>query len=302
MPRDNEEVGSHTALSLWIVLAFLIAFLAQMFFIHRTFLPIKRMVLEIKEIGARHGGRRQDGVGLDRISGRYPADLQILADRLNELIDEDQRKIKEAREMLENLRHDLNHLVRQGGNIESAFRNVLDAYIRVFVHFSQTIPPHMDVMRLVKTCRAGFVELYAGRPRPLDIDIGEDPVWVRADEGVLELILTNLLSNACKSANQEVRISVSIDEKQPTTLILVVEDDGPRAPTEEDVDVALRRGGRIDPERAGTGLGLSNIHRMIELLAEELRIDGSDLGGWRVRVRLDWWRRSRMGGRKDQAR
>ena len=302
MQRSSEEVGSHTTLSLWVFVAFLVVFLAQILFIQRTFVPIKRLVREIRELGARHEGRRQGEIGPDRISRRYPADIRILADRLNELIDEDQRKIKEARETLEYLRHDLNHLARSGGNIESAFRNVLDAYIRVFVRFSQTIPPHMDVMRLVRTCRAYFVERCADRTTPLDIDIDEGSLWVRADEGVLKLILTNLMSNACKSANRQVRISVSLDEKQPTTLMLVVEDDGPKAPSEEDIAIALRRGGRIDPDRAGTGLGLSNIHRMIELLAGELRIDGSDLGGWRVRVTLDWWRRSRMGGRDRHSR
>ena len=283
-------------LSLWILLVFVVVLPVQMLFIQRTFVPVKRLVGEIREIGARHGGRGQHGAGPDRVSGRYPADIQILADRLNELIDEDQRKIREARETLENLRHDLNHLVRTGGNLESAVRNVLDVYTRVFVHFSETIPPRMDVQRLARVCRAGFVDMHAGRPRPLNIDVGDDPVWVRADEGVLELILINLLSNACKHADHQVRIGVSVDEMQPTTLILVVEDDGPEAPTEEDIAVALRRGGQIDPNREGTGLGLSNICRMIELLSGELQIDESDLGGWRVRVRLDWWLRSRMGG------
>ena len=305
MQRISGEVGSHAALPLWIILAFLVVFLAQMFFIHRTFAPVKRLTGEIREIGARHEGTSQDGIETDRVSGRYPADIQILADRLNELIDEDQRKIKEARETLENLSHDLNHLARSGGNVESAFRNVLNAYIRVFVRFSETIPPHVDVQRLVRTCRAGFVELYAERPRPLDIDIDADEgsvVRVRADEGVLEMILTNLVSNACKFADRQVRIRAAPDEKQPTTLVLVVEDDGPGAPSEEEVEVALRRGGQIDPDREGMGLGLSNIRRMVELLSGTLHIDGSDLGGWRVRVALDWWLRSRMGGRNRRAR
>ena len=302
LQRNSGDAGGRAMLSLWILLVFLVVLPVQMFFIQRTFVPVKRLVGEIREIGARHGGREHDGAGPDRVSGRYPADIQILADRLNELIDEDQRKIGEARETLENLRHDLNHLVRTGGNLESAVRNVLDAYIRVFVHFSETIPPRMDAQRLAKVCRAGFVDMHADRARPLDIDIGDDPVWVRADEGVLELILTNLLSNACKHAYHQVRIGVSVDEMQPTTLILVVEDDGRNAPTEEDIAVALRRGGRIDPDGEGTGLGLSNISRMVELLSGELQIDESDFGGWRVRVRLDWWLRSRMGGGNPSAR
>ena len=303
MHRISGDVGSQAALPLWIILAFLVVFLAQMFFIHRTFAPVKRLTEEIREIGATHEGGVPDGVGPDRISGRYPADIQILADRLNELVDEDQRKIKEARETLENLRHDLNHLARSGGNIESAFKNVLNAYIRVFVRFSQTIPPHVDVQRLVRKCRAGFVELYADRPIPLDIDIDEGSVWLRADEGVLELVLTNLVSNACKFADRQVRIRAAADEKQPTTLVLVVEDDGPRAPSEEEVAIALRRGGQIDPDCEGVGLGLSNIRRMVELLSGTLRIDGSeDLGGWRVRVTVDWWLGSRMGSRRRLAR
>lgn len=303
MQQDSGDVGNDGVLSLWILLVLLVVFPAQMFFVHRTFVPVKRLIREIREVGARNEGVAQNEIDSDRISGSYPADIQILADRLNELLDEDQRKIKEARETFENLRHDLNHLVRRGGDIDSAFRSVLDAYIGVFVRFSQTIPPHMDVMRLVRTCRASFVELYIDRPTPLDIDIDEGSLWVRADEGVLKLILDNLMSNACESANQQVRISVSGDENQPTTLILVVEDDGPKGPTEEDIAIALRRGGQVDPDRKGTGLGLSNIHRMIELLSGKLQIDRSDdLGGWRVRVTLDWWRRSRMGGRERHSR
>ncbi|MBU5235084.1 ATP-binding protein, partial [Vibrio cholerae] len=80
--------------------------------------------------------------------------------------------------------------------------------------------------------------------------------WDRED--LLEL-LGNLLDNACKWADAEVRLSVS---EMPHGYLLAVEDDGPGIP-EAQRDQVFGRGARLDEQRVGHGLGLGIVRDIV---------------------------------------
>ncbi|MDF3192951.1 sensor histidine kinase [Pseudomonas paracarnis] len=103
--------------------------------------------------------------------------------------------------------------------------------------------------------------------------------WDRED--LLEL-LGNLLDNACKWADAEVRLSIS---ETPQGYRLAVEDDGPGIP-EAQRDQVFSRGARLDEQRVGHGLGLGIVRDIVEVWGGVLQLQESELGGLKVLIQL----------------
>ncbi|MGR4041571.1 sensor histidine kinase [Pseudomonas sp. 910_21] len=103
--------------------------------------------------------------------------------------------------------------------------------------------------------------------------------WDRED--LLEL-LGNLLDNACKWADAQVRLSV---EERATGFFLAVDDDGPGIPKERRSEV-FSRGARLDEQTDGHGLGLGIVRDIVEAWGATLSLEESALGGLRVEIAL----------------
>ena len=103
--------------------------------------------------------------------------------------------------------------------------------------------------------------------------------WDRSD--LLEL-LGNLLDNACKWADADVRLTVS---ETPHSFWLAVEDDGPGIP-ETQRDQVFSRGTRLDEQIDGHGLGLGIVRDIVEVWGGVLQLQESELGGLKVLIEL----------------
>ncbi|MCL9656825.1 sensor histidine kinase [Pseudomonas protegens] len=103
--------------------------------------------------------------------------------------------------------------------------------------------------------------------------------WDRED--LLEL-LGNLLDNACKWADAQVRLSV---EERPQGFCLRVEDDGPGIPEARRNEV-FSRGARLDEQTDGHGLGLGIVRDIVDACGGRLNLGDSEWGGLRVEVEL----------------
>jgi len=103
--------------------------------------------------------------------------------------------------------------------------------------------------------------------------------WDRED--LLEL-LGNLLDNACKWAETQVLLSISV---QAGGYRLSVDDDGPGI-AEEQRESVLDRGSRLDEQVAGHGLGLGIVRDIVDAWGGSIRLLESPLGGLRVLVEL----------------
>ncbi|NUT76303.1 sensor histidine kinase [Pseudomonas sp. C1C7] len=103
--------------------------------------------------------------------------------------------------------------------------------------------------------------------------------WDRED--LLEL-LGNLLDNACKWADAEVRLSVVESEQG---FELSVEDDGPGIP-EDRRDLVLSRGTRLDEQTDGHGLGLGIVRDIVDSWGGVLGLRESEWGGLKVVIEL----------------
>jgi len=103
--------------------------------------------------------------------------------------------------------------------------------------------------------------------------------WDRED--LLEL-LGNLLDNACKWADAQVRLSV---EERPQGFCLRVEDDGPGIPEARRSEV-FSRGARLDEQTHGHGLGLGIVRDIVDACGGTLSLGDSEWGGLRVEIEL----------------
>ncbi|RAI67172.1 ATP-binding protein [Pseudomonas fluorescens] len=103
--------------------------------------------------------------------------------------------------------------------------------------------------------------------------------WDRED--LLEL-LGNLLDNACKWADAEVRVSVA---ETADGFELSVEDDGPGIP-EERRDQVFSRGTRLDEQTHGHGLGLGIVRDIVDSWGGKLSLLQSEWGGLKVVIEL----------------
>nr|WP_207203878.1 sensor histidine kinase [Pseudomonas sp. TH31] len=103
--------------------------------------------------------------------------------------------------------------------------------------------------------------------------------WDRED--LLEL-LGNLLDNACKWADAEVRLSV-VETAQGFELS--VEDDGPGIPEDQRAHV-FSRGRRLDEQTDGHGLGLGIVRDIVDTWGGKLLLQDSEWGGLKVVIEL----------------
>lgn len=111
------------------------------------------------------------------------------------------------------------------------------------------------------------------------VDPGLQLPWDRED--LLEL-LGNLLDNACKWADADVRLAVS---ETPRSFLLAVEDDGPGIPQAQREQV-LSRGARLDEQIDGHGLGLGIVRDIVEVWGGTLQLQDSELGGLKALIEL----------------
>lgn len=101
------------------------------------------------------------------------------------------------------------------------------------------------------------------------------PVWGRADEGGLQVVLRNLLSNAIKYTEAGGRVTVRTQTEEET-VVLTVEDTGigmdPEA-TDELFQAFTQASEGIGREYEGTGLGLAVTRRVVEQMGGKITVE-----------------------------
>jgi len=101
------------------------------------------------------------------------------------------------------------------------------------------------------------------------------------DAHLIETVLRNLLYNAIRHAQRQIRVSFAVGEHPHYRLC--VEDDGPGIPEADRVRVfaSFVQLGRPAGEKTGFGLGLAIVQRIVEWHSGSVRAERSELGGAR---------------------
>ncbi|MCP4916125.1 MAG: HAMP domain-containing protein [Proteobacteria bacterium] len=115
----------------------------------------------------------------------------------------------------------------------------------------------------------------------------------RIERAAVVRVFHNLLSNAGAHARQRVRVVAVVEAD---SLVIAVEDDGAGLP-EDQHQLILEPFVRLDnsEERAGAGLGLTLVKRIVEAHGRSVAVGRSELGGLRVETRWPLARESGPG-------
>ena len=238
-----------------------------------------------------------------RLDGRFPAEIEPLANETNALIENNRRIVERSRTQVGNLAHSLKTpltvLINEGralggakGTLISeqaaAMREQVDHYLRrarvaaqrdSVVYRTPVTPLLQRLVRVLE--KLGRMKVSLTPPAEEVVFAGE-----RED---LEEIVGNLLENAVKWAKSRVAVSAhelpAADSEAQRRFAIVIEDDGPGIP-EDRAREALKRGKRLDETKPGTGLGLAIVSELVGEYGGKLALDRSELGGLKAIVEL----------------
>ncbi len=234
-----------------------------------------------------------------RLTRPYPAELAPLAGEMNALLDNNQEVVERQRTHVGNLAHALKTPIsvmlaeaeRQPGPLaevvirqSQAMRDHVDHHLRRAraAARSQSVGERTPVGPVLDELCRTLERIFQRRGVEIDWQGPEGLTFRGERQDLLELV-GNVLENACKWCDERVRAEASFDG--PTSLRIVIDDDGPGLPAERRGEV-LARGARLDESAPGSGLGLAIVDELARAYGGALELSDSPLGGLRVVLTL----------------
>lgn len=112
----------------------------------------------------------------------------------------------------------------------------------------------------------------------LDVELPDDLPFFKLDEGLMEQVLYNLVSNAVTYTPEASVITIKAQSKEQQCII-TIEDNGPGFP-ETEINKVFDKFYRIDHSKTGgTGLGLSIAKGFVEAHKGSITLENAPLGG-----------------------
>ncbi|MGY6272514.1 sensor histidine kinase [Achromobacter denitrificans] len=243
---------------------------------------------------------KQNAGDSSRIEGSFPSEIQPLVDDFNKVLAMNAEIVQRARTQAGNLAHAVktplailsNAAAREDGALAGLVREQVGmANRQIDYHLARAraaassgaadgrTPLEETVQGLLRVVR----RLYAQRGLRIDGAAVAPDLVFRGEQQDLQEMLGNLLDNACKWAEGEVRVSAEGDG--PGRLLIHVDDDGPGIGEHERERIFLR-GVRMDEQRPGSGLGLDIVRDLAGTYGGGVSAARSPLGGLRVSLRL----------------
>jgi len=270
--------------------------LAFSFLLRGLMKPLRKIEAEIGEI---EGGDRTS------LSDRFPTELIGVARNLNLLIDSERARSDRYRFTLDNLAHSLKTplaamraLLSSDNRDEFGARfdeqiDRMDEIVRYQLRkpaspvadklVLKTVHVEKEVTRLID----GLKKVYHDKSPVFEVNVQPD-MQFRGDTGDFLELAGNLLDNACKWCDKNVRISIvpsASGRAIASGMVLTVADDGPGIP-QDAADALLQRGMRLDESTPGHGIGLAVVKDIAASYGGQLSIKKSKSGGAEITVSI----------------
>ncbi|WEL57317.1 ATP-binding protein [Pseudomonas kermanshahensis] len=289
--RRMQQIGLGMGL-----MALILVLVLQRVTVKRSLRPLERARQQIAQL--QQGQRSQ-------LDAEVPVELAPLVGQINHLLSHTEDSLRRSRNALGNLGHALKTPLAVLLSLASSARleglpDVREQMRAQLEHIQQRLARELNRARLAGDalpgaqfdCDAelpgllGTLGMIHGEGLLLERDVPPGLLLPWDREDVLEL-LGNLLDNACKWADCEVRLGIAPSDGG---YRLWVDDDGPGIPEGQRLQV-LERGSRLDEQVDGHGLGLGIVRDIVEAWGGHLALLQSPLGG--LRVSIDLPRRAR---------
>jgi len=251
--------------------------------------PVRRLEREINAVEAG---------SLESLGDGYPRELAGVATNLNTLLLGERNRLARYRDTLGNLAHSLKtplavmRSTLPKSQTESTGIRVteIDRMTAIVEHQLRRAAAGgallgqapVDVGKVVGELRIAMLHVHGRKDLLISVRVAPNAQFV-GDRGDFMELMGNLIDNACKWCEQQVRVSARVEPLAPPKhrLKIIVEDDGPGI-SEGDRARVLQRGVRADESVPGHGLGLAMARDTVELYGGTLTIERSDLGGARI--------------------
>ncbi|MCG8293787.1 sensor histidine kinase [Pseudomonas entomophila] len=284
--RRMQQIGLGMGL-----VALLLVLVLQRITVTRSLRPLERARRQIAQL--QQGQRSQ-------LDAEVPSELQPLVDQINHLLAHTEDSLRRSRNALGNLGHALKTPLAVLLSLASSERLQALPEVRAQMReqleqIQQRLARELNRARLAGDALPGAqfdcdaelpgllttLGMIHGEGLLLERDVPPGLLLPWDREDLLEL-LGNLLDNACKWADSEVRVGIA-----PTKAgyRLWVDDDGPGIPESQRLQV-LERGSRLDEQVDGHGLGLGIVRDIVEAWGGRIALLESPQGGLRVSIEL----------------
>ena len=272
---DAPVQSFRNTLARWFIGIAAVLLLVMLLAYYWTTQPLSALDHEIRQV---EGGQQQ------QLNGNYPAELRTLKEDVNLLLASQNRQKQRYRHHLSDLAHALKTPVAVLNTSALAqqpeLREQIDRITAMIEHQLKRASSsgqdvwqkQIQVMPVVEKLQSALLKIYRDKNVQLSIDVPANAMF-RGDETDLMEMLGNLLDNAFKACQHQVRVTVS---QKPFTIS--VDDDGPGVPDGKSKEL-LHRGTRLDTYKDGHGVGLSIVHELCSSYSGELNITRSDMGG-----------------------
>lgn len=279
-----------TQLMLWLIAVLLVALVAQVLIMRWGIQPLKGLARDLKQI--------EQGE-TDTLQGSYPAEVQLVTDNLNRLIESERQQRERYRNTLGDLAHSLKTplAVMRGAREEQfaleQYGDVVDEQVarmdqivqyqlsRAVKSQGRTLAQAVVVKPLVERMLTALDKVYRDKGISSEAMVGAE-LGFAGDERDLMEVLGNLLENAYKYGDSKVAITAALNGD---SLHIRIADDGPGvSPAAR--QVILERGARLDTSIQGQGIGLSVAVDIVSSYDGQLEVAESELGGALFKVTL----------------
>jgi len=255
--------------------------------------PLRRLQAQVTNI---RQGRA------DKIDGKFPQDLEPLAEELNLLITSNREVIERARTQVGNLAHALktplsvitNEVDRDNSNFAGKVREQTQLMRDQVTYYldraraaarSSVVGSVLEVDEPLSALIRTFEKIYQDRAVKFQ-RLGSEGLKFRGERQDFEEMAGNLLDNAGKWARSQIIVAIdTVRRSEGEFMQLTIDDDGPGLPSASR-DAALTRGRRLDETKPGSGLGLSIVNDLALAYGGGLDLLDSPLGGLRVRLTI----------------
>jgi signal transduction histidine kinase len=238
-----------------------------------------------------------------RLGGRFPAEIEPLANETNALIENNKRIVERSRTQVGNLAHSLKTplavLLNEGralggdkGKLITEQATSMQQQVEYYLQRARMAAQRDSVVYRtpVKPLVQRMVRVMEKLNPKIDLrlTLPQEEVIFAGEREDLEEVLGNLLENAMKWAKSVVAVTVGrvADEEGNASLFEIsIEDDGPGIP-EGKAREALKRGKRLDESKPGTGLGLAIVADLVNEYGGKLALERATLGGLKAGIVL----------------
>lgn len=231
-----------------------------------------------------HEIRRVENGDQEQLTGNYPTELKAIKEDLNLLLSNQNRQKQRYRHHLSDLAHALKTPVAvlrtSTLSQQPELKEQIDRITGMIEHqLKRASSSGQDVWKkqiaikpVAEKLTNALHKIYRDKGCQIELIIAEDTVF-RGDETDLMEILGNLLDNACKACQHQVKLTTNT-----APLQINVEDDGPGIAVNQRGNL-FQRGNRLDTYHEGHGVGLSIVAELVKSYSGHIVINDSPLGG-----------------------